>query len=171
MELGEFLASKGLQLYEKSLNTAGGALVCMARGKDADFIVSRGADGFKGEKSCGFTISPADRETACALRKLFPFTSPSPVLREKCSFGVGDRLGIAADGHILKSATRQKSTRSKHFDIAANRNIFQFEAEFECMIFDAKCLCIAACWRAAYRHALQPTATDECMKTNSRNGG
>lgn len=41
-----------------------------------------------------------DHEAACWLRERFPFTAPSPVLGRDCTFGVGDRLGIAAPGHI-----------------------------------------------------------------------
>ncbi|HSK69238.1 MAG TPA: tagaturonate epimerase family protein, partial [Candidatus Limnocylindria bacterium] len=43
---------------------------------------------------------PADHAAAEWLRETFPFTRPSPVLRLERTFGVGDRLGIAGDGHL-----------------------------------------------------------------------
>jgi hypothetical protein len=41
-----------------------------------------------------------DVHSAAALRRLFPFTAPSPVLGHDRTFGLGDRLGLATAGHI-----------------------------------------------------------------------
>jgi hypothetical protein len=67
-----------------------------------DFLVISGKNpGFSGEQSAGGTIkAPLSHENANILRQLFPFTAPVRVLRKDCSFGLGDRLGIAAPGHI-----------------------------------------------------------------------
>lgn len=43
---------------------------------------------------------PLDHEAAVYLRQRFPFTAPVPVLKRDRTFGVGDRLGNAAPGHI-----------------------------------------------------------------------
>lgn len=48
----------------------------------------------------GEAVRPLDREAAAFLRRRFPFTAPVPVLQRPRTFGVGDRLGIAAPGHI-----------------------------------------------------------------------
>jgi hypothetical protein len=60
--------------------------------------------GFSGRlkrfKKLKFLFCKLDHKNAAALRKALPFTSPSPVLNEAVTFGVGDRLGIAGPGHI-----------------------------------------------------------------------
>ncbi len=96
----------GAALYVRSYNEVGDGFVFMA-GKDGrDFLVAVGVDGFEGEKcgcekcGCCFTVAEKTYANARRLRELFPFTAPSPVLRQKKSFGVGDRLGIAIPGHI-----------------------------------------------------------------------
>lgn len=45
-------------------------------------------------------ICPLNHHNADALRKIFPFTAPVPVLRNKKTIGLGDRLGTATNGHI-----------------------------------------------------------------------
>jgi hypothetical protein len=99
----------GFDIYEKSIhkvNAAGKAVeVFMARGENDAFLVvdfGKGKNpGFKGEKlPDGKIKAPLTHENANVLRKLFPFTAPSPVLRKERSFGLGDRLGIATPGHI-----------------------------------------------------------------------
>lgn len=56
-----------------------------------DFIL------FDGERKVQAELN---HENACILRDIFPFTGPKQVLNEACTFGVGDRLGIATTGHI-----------------------------------------------------------------------
>ncbi|MHC6201713.1 tagaturonate epimerase family protein [Breznakiellaceae bacterium SP9] len=91
----------GCEAYEKSINTFGSDLVFMARFGDDDFIVAKGIYVFKGEElDDGKIKAPLTHENAEILRKLFPHTAPSRVLRKDRSFGVGDRLGIAIFGHI-----------------------------------------------------------------------
>jgi hypothetical protein len=43
---------------------------------------------------------PLNHKNAAALRTALPYTAPVPVLKERTTFGVGDRLGIAGPGHI-----------------------------------------------------------------------
>jgi hypothetical protein len=97
---------QGFEAFEKSINKIGrGAAaseVFMAKDGDVSFLVISGKNpGFKGEKIDGAKVkAPLNHKNAGVLRKLFPFTSPSPVLRKERSVGLGDRLGIATPGHI-----------------------------------------------------------------------
>lgn len=92
-------------VYPASLSEANGAVYYMADDGGADVIVAVGdTNTFSGEtgEAFGFrySVAPCDHGTAAALRKLFPYTAPSPVLKAPFTFGVGDRLGIATPGHI-----------------------------------------------------------------------
>ena len=98
----------GLDVYERSVHKIeiGGSPVEIFMARDAvtgeDFLVADGENtGFSGEKIAGGKIkAPLTHDNAGILRKLFPFTSPVPVLRKDRSFGLGDRLGIATPAHI-----------------------------------------------------------------------
>ena len=99
----------GFDAYEKSIHKAqvdGGELeVFMAKGdssSERDFlVVGKKTPGFSGEELAdGKLKAPLTHDNADMLRKLFPFTAPSPVLRKERSFGLGDRLGVATPGHI-----------------------------------------------------------------------
>ncbi|MDR1240099.1 MAG: tagaturonate epimerase family protein [Treponema sp.] len=98
----------GFEAYEKSLHKTGGAdpvTVFMAKdGEKAVIIAEYGAGknpGFTGtDLGNGKIKAPLTHENAVTLRRLFPFTAPARVLRKDRSFGLGDRLGIAAPGHI-----------------------------------------------------------------------
>ncbi|MCL2126691.1 MAG: tagaturonate epimerase family protein [Treponema sp.] len=99
----------GFDVYANSIHRIqeGGeqAEVFMARERPpaaGDFLVISGElPGFSGELLADGRIkAPLSHGNANALRKLFPFASPSRVLREDRSFGLGDRLGIAGPGHI-----------------------------------------------------------------------
>jgi hypothetical protein len=93
---------QGFDAYEKSINRKGPSTIFMAREGGADFIVIQGKNpGFKGEKLPGGKLkAPLNHKNAEVLRKAFPFTAPSRVLGRERSFGIGDRLGIATQGHI-----------------------------------------------------------------------
>ncbi len=81
----ETAARLGVIPYPKSFTED----VFMARDASGrDVLVDRGE------------IRPLDHEAAQYLRARFPFTAPVPVLRRPCTFGVGDRLGVACPGHI-----------------------------------------------------------------------
>jgi len=99
----------GFDVYEKSIHKAqvdGCEIdVCMAKGAsqdESDFLVlGKPLPGFSGEEIAGGGFkAPLSHDNANALRKLFPFTAPAPVLRQARSFGLGDRLGVATPGHI-----------------------------------------------------------------------
>ena len=99
----------GFEAYDKSISSVASAAVFMARDGDETFIavVSQGAGksganlGFNGiDLGDGRFRAPLNHENALILRKLFPFTAPVRGLKNSCSFGLGDRLGIATPGHI-----------------------------------------------------------------------
>ncbi|MDR1232487.1 MAG: tagaturonate epimerase family protein [Spirochaetaceae bacterium] len=90
------------KVFDKSVNKIDGRDVFMASdGAETTVIVAAEGLGFSGKNAGdGNVIAPLSHENALLLRKLFPFTAPSPVLRKDRSFGLGDRLGIAVFGHI-----------------------------------------------------------------------
>ena len=87
-----------MKRYQSSVHSLEGATVYMADAGDKDVLVCEGRPYFGGAE--GVNVFELDYETACKLRKLFPFTAPKRVLGEERSFGLGDRLGIATPGHI-----------------------------------------------------------------------
>lgn len=93
-------------VYPKSINQVKDTWVFMMTKDGKDVLVACGnlAKRFNGEacevEHTPCVIAPLTFENGQVLRELFPFTKPIPVLHEKRSFGLGDRLGIAAPGHI-----------------------------------------------------------------------
>ncbi|NLG36753.1 MAG: hypothetical protein GX549_01965 [Clostridiales bacterium] len=105
LRAGGDAAPQAYGVYPKSIRAAGNAKVFMAREAARDVLVATGdGAGLRGETfegpSGSYIVAPLSHENACALRRLFPFTAPTRVLGRDRSFGVGDRLGIAAMGHI-----------------------------------------------------------------------
>ena len=90
-----------MKVYERSRHTAGGCTVCMLRGESEDMLLITGENpGFTGRDTGDGFAAPLNHENAQLLRKLFPFTAPKPLLSEIRTFGLGDRLGIAAPGQL-----------------------------------------------------------------------
>jgi hypothetical protein len=93
-------------VYEASLNTIGQDCVFMVDAIEKDVIVATGnlSKQFQGniiqEGPFTYAICDLTHENASVLRSLFPFTKAIPVLNKKRSFGLGDRLGIAGEGHL-----------------------------------------------------------------------
>ncbi len=91
-------------VYPRSVTEIGDSVLFLMDCGAEDRLVAVSCPAFSGEnmqiggKMC--TVAPLNHENAVALRKLLPFTAPSPVLREKRTIGLGDRLGLATDGHI-----------------------------------------------------------------------
>ena len=60
--------------------------------------------GFEGKfykvEKVNILFCPMDHKNAVNLRKVFPYTAPSPLSSRDVTFGVGDRLGIASPGHL-----------------------------------------------------------------------
>lgn len=90
--------------YEKSYASENGCTAFLAALPDRDVLIADTAAGFIGievEAAEGYwTLCELTHENALRLRKVFPFTAPVSVLKQKRTVGVGDRLGIAAPGHI-----------------------------------------------------------------------
>lgn len=85
------------KVYEDSIQE----LACMVDLGDRDVVVSYSKAGFKGVPfGDGRVMSELNHETADQIRKLYPWAAPSRVLERDKTMGVGDRLGIATDGHI-----------------------------------------------------------------------
>jgi len=92
-------------VYPYSINKVGPCHVFMAKDGSQDVLVSIGGDvGLSGiEREANgvrYTVAPLTHGNAEVLRKVFPFTAPARVLSKDRTMGVGDRLGIAAPGHI-----------------------------------------------------------------------
>ncbi len=91
-------------VYPNSVNTVGDTKIYMIRRKEADELVVEGSLSslFEGKlcACCGRMRAPLNHHNADALRSLFPWAAPQPVLRNRRSMGLGDRLGIATPGHI-----------------------------------------------------------------------
>lgn len=103
--LREMAVALGARLYEKSFVPVEDGFVLMADFGEADALIVNlpGAPFCGDEKTFGgmeLTVAPLTHENAAALRRLFPYTAPSPVLTRPRTLGVGDRLGIAGPGHI-----------------------------------------------------------------------
>lgn len=90
--------------YETSFVSENGCTAFLAALPERDVLIAEGTLGFSGEAFAAagksWTVCELTHENALRLREVFPFTAPVPVLREKRTVGVGDRLGIAAPGHI-----------------------------------------------------------------------
>ena len=93
-------------VYSKSVNSVGDSFAFMVKEPEADFLVVTGtaSNGFEGEEKnengISYKVCPLSNNNGVSLRKLFPFTAPVPVLQNRRTAGVGDRLGIACPGHI-----------------------------------------------------------------------
>ncbi len=104
-DLEEILKESSISLYPKSINHINDSIVAVVnRDNDNYLIVFGNHFNFHGQEitinNTKLFLSPLIHENANELRRLFEFTAPQPVLRNKRSFGVGDRLGIATLGHI-----------------------------------------------------------------------
>ena len=91
-------------VYPDSVFEACGGKLFMADLGCEDRLIAVDVPGFSGEglDVTGHKVVAAAADHACAetLRAVLPFTKPSSVLKYERSIGLGDRLGIATDGHI-----------------------------------------------------------------------
>ena len=95
--------------YADSCQKADNLTAVMARDNQSRFLLLSSKDNagafaaFDGEVVSGNGIyakkAMLTEKNAAALRKVFPWTAPVPVLHKKCSFGCGDRLGLATSAH------------------------------------------------------------------------
>ena len=95
--------------YEDSPKSAASFDAMMARDSKERFLLLTAKENagdfaaFEGEMVSGNGIfakkASLTEKNAAVLRKVFPWTAPVPVLNKKCSFGCGDRLGLASAAH------------------------------------------------------------------------
>lgn len=90
-----------LKVYQSSVFETEKGDICLALGGGREFIIAPEDLGFEGSAENGKVIAPANNENAAVLRSVLPFTAPTRVLGRDKSFGFGDRLGLAGNGHIL----------------------------------------------------------------------
>ena len=87
-------------VYPESINQLGNGTIFLVDCGIEDRLCAVNCPDFSGEafraggQDC--VLVPLDHACAENLRRLLPFTAPSPVLREQRTIGLGDRLGIAA---------------------------------------------------------------------------
>ncbi|MGI6526094.1 MAG: tagaturonate epimerase family protein [Caldicoprobacterales bacterium] len=86
------------------LNGDGWAFIAEKNGEDMLIVMGSKAVEYQGKhfQNAGFSCieAPLNSANAQILRQHFTFTAPVPVLRKDRSFGLGDRLGIAGEGHL-----------------------------------------------------------------------
>ncbi len=91
---------RAFEIYEDSKHGE----VFMVASPNQDYIVAKPSLGYVGQEVVSngekWTLAPLNHENAVKLRAMFPFTAPSRVLERDKTVGVGDRLGIATDGHL-----------------------------------------------------------------------
>ena len=91
----------GFTPYPLSLHHLDGNDVFIAKTNEGDRVICTGKNpGFIGRESAGCLVAELTHDNALVLRRLFPFTAPRTGLKNGCSMGVGDRLGIATTGHL-----------------------------------------------------------------------
>jgi len=93
--------------YPASVNRLDGegwAFMANKDNEDVLVVMGRHAAEYQGKRfiNAGYECveAPLSAANAQVLRRHFPFTAPVPVLRRDRSFGLGDRLGIAGEGHL-----------------------------------------------------------------------
>lgn len=96
---------EGFDIYPASVQEQEGYRVCMAKGHRGDVLLVTGDNpGFEGEThqvgDQPVVVAPLSTANGKCLRKVFSFTAPRQGLAGGASLGVGDRLGIAAPGHL-----------------------------------------------------------------------
>ncbi len=95
-----------LEVYPDSIHTIRDKVIFAISDHQIDYLILEGHDamGFIGELITVGSYQayklPLTHHNATILRSYFAFTNPIPVLRKPRSFGLGDRLGIAGEGHL-----------------------------------------------------------------------
>lgn len=96
-------------VYASSIRQLGGSVFLMARIDGSKRVVEAAsgdpAGGLAGAEARAegrgvAVVADKTPANAAALRRLFPWTAPSPVAARGITVGCGDRLGIATPGHI-----------------------------------------------------------------------
>ncbi len=99
----EFLnkaAALGLFVYPKSPAEADGTVCAVVRDSGGKRLAVLGAGDFAGEEKGGLLLCPLTAANARALMALYPFARPRSHRGHPFTIGLGDRLGLAAPGHV-----------------------------------------------------------------------
>lgn len=96
---------KQFKIYPDSINSIGADICFMVDAGERDQLCIVGdSRRYPGERHSHdgntYWLSELDHDTAKFLRKHFSFCVPVPVLDRHSTFGVGDRLGLAGEGHL-----------------------------------------------------------------------
>lgn len=97
-------------VYPKSIQRHANGYVFMMLDVLEDVLVAThdATDAFQGDSSSHemdgkiiqYKVLPLDHATANSLRSIFSFTKPQPIPNHKTTIGLGDRLGLAGNGHL-----------------------------------------------------------------------
>ncbi len=94
-------------IYPRAIHRGEWDTLAMIRldSRDALLVIGPNEGGFEGERlaigdQAGLLFCPLDRANAGRLRRVLPFTAPSPVGALDLTIGVGDRLGFASPGAL-----------------------------------------------------------------------
>lgn len=92
-------------VYPDSIHPLGEESCFMVDCGDRDCLCITGHDSAYPGEPCSqsghdYTLCQLDHAAAVFLREHYPFCVPAPVLERKTTMGVGDRLGLAGEGHL-----------------------------------------------------------------------
>ena len=93
-------------IYASSVQKSGDDLLALIKLKSevSLAVLGKNKGGFKGTKKGGKDLAilfcPLNHKNAERLRRILPYTAPSPLADIDVTVGVGDRLGIASAGHV-----------------------------------------------------------------------
>ena len=100
-DLREALRAASAGIYETSVDAAENTACAVARDAGGKFLAAAGDTGaFSGEDRPGYRRCPLDNGNAAALQALFSYTRPVSCRGRDLTIGLGDRLGLAAPGHV-----------------------------------------------------------------------
>ena len=100
-ELCAALRADAAEIYAASVDAAAGTACAVARDAKGKFLAAAGdVSAFSGEDRPGYRRCPFTNENAAALQALFPYTRPVSHRGHAFTIGLGDRLGLAAPGHV-----------------------------------------------------------------------
>jgi hypothetical protein len=101
-------------IYPPSVCKAGSDVLVMVKLESSRALAVMGENKARFDGICfsseTITLCPLSPENAARLRRILPFTAPTPVFDRDITLGLGDRLGIASPGH-LRLIKKLKSIR------------------------------------------------------------
>jgi hypothetical protein len=94
----------GMKLYQNSVGQCGPTRFFMAKGDGGKMLFAFGGgplhDALCGEAREGCKACPVSHENRLVLNRFLGYTNPVAFGRQTATVGLGDRLGLAAPGHI-----------------------------------------------------------------------